>query len=154
MSRAVYIGFFLIAVLSNCITCFSDDRLTKNCDLNFQKLATCGKIEWVVRPKAVEMVTEKDKSEFTIELSPKKNQSKQTKLNFELNVRLFMPSMGHGSHPTQVVPEYDQLGNRIKGKFRVKNVYFTMPGDWEIQVVLKNNGKTVDKAVYPYFLTK
>lgn len=56
--------------------------------------------------------------------------------NENINVVLWMPSMGHGSAPTQVVPAVDANGILIPGTFLVKNVFFMMGGDWEIRVTL------------------
>lgn len=56
--------------------------------------------------------------------------------NENINVVLWMPSMGHGSAPTQVVPAVDANGILIPGTFLVKNMFFMMGGDWEIRVTL------------------
>ena len=55
-------------------------------------------------------------------------------------VVLWMPSMGHGSTPTQV-----RLSDI--GSFEVNNVFFIMPGDWELrfQIQLPEGGG--DEAV-------
>jgi len=49
----------------------------------------------------------------------------------------FMPSMGHGSSPTQIERVLDEQGRVVTGSYLVKNIYFTMPGDWEVKVKLK-----------------
>ncbi len=56
--------------------------------------------------------------------------------NENIDVVLWMPSMGHGSAPTQVERAIDKSGNIIPGTFNVKNVYFIMGGDWEVRVTL------------------
>ncbi len=53
-----------------------------------------------------------------------------------VEVALFMPAMGHGSAPTQVERVLDASGNIQPGVYNVKNVYFTMAGDWEVRVTL------------------
>jgi len=45
----------------------------------------------------------------------------------EFKILLWMPSMGHGSTP--VVLERVDVGT-----YRASQVFFTMPGDWEIRV--------------------
>lgn len=45
------------------------------------------------------------------------------------SVELFMPSMGHGSSPTTVEAQND-------GSYKVSGVFFSMPGDWLVKVVL------------------
>lgn len=53
-----------------------------------------------------------------------------------LQVILWMPSMGHGSAPTQIDKLLDDKGQIVLGSYQVKNVFFVMPGDWEIRFVL------------------
>ncbi|MNJ94871.1 hypothetical protein D3C87_125740 [compost metagenome] len=56
----------------------------------------------------------------------------------DLSVVLWMPSMGHGSAPVKI----EKLE---PGVYRVHSVYFIMPGDWEIQVYLKNGNQILDQ---------
>lgn len=59
-----------------------------------------------------------------------------------VNVRLWMPSMGHGSSPVTV--------QRLDvGTYLVEDVFFSMPGDWEIEVDLTNESGTVDTIKIP-----
>ena len=58
-------------------------------------------------------------------------------------VILWMPSMGHGSSPTTVT-ELDT------GTYRVSDVYFIMPGNWEIKFQLKTSETVDDEAVVPF----
>ncbi|MFN8845445.1 MAG: hypothetical protein ACK5V3_00480 [Bdellovibrionales bacterium] len=52
---------------------------------------------------------------------------------------LWMPSMGHGSTPTQV--------QRIDtGTYRAGKVYFIMPGEWELKFQIKNGSELIDEA--------
>lgn len=57
-------------------------------------------------------------------------------INDTIEVALWMPSMGHGSAPTQVERAVDATGNLLPGVFVVRNVYFTMGGEWEVRVTL------------------
>lgn len=54
------------------------------------------------------------------------------------SLRLWMPSMGHGSAPVRV----EALGG---GVFRMTNVYFLMPGDWQIQLKYRLIGVNDDE---------
>ena len=49
------------------------------------------------------------------------------KPNFNLQVDLYMPEMGHGSAPVQIIPLDDT-------HFAVKKVYFIMHGLWQIRI--------------------
>ena len=67
-------------------------------------------------------------------IDAKTNQS--IDINDNIKVVLWMPSMGHGSSPTQVEHAVDANGSAITGAYSVKNVYFVMPGEWEVRVIL------------------
>lgn len=53
-------------------------------------------------------------------------------------VSLFMPSMSHGSAPTQLQRFLDGSGAPLPGVYRVSNLYFMMKGDWQIRFELKS----------------
>lgn len=55
-------------------------------------------------------------------------------------VQLWMPSMGHGSTPTQVT----QLDT---GTYRAENVFFIMPGEWDIRFQIKDGDTVNDEAL-------
>ncbi len=56
-----------------------------------------------------------------------------------VNVRLWMPSMNHGSSPVTVT-KVDT------GTYLVDDVFFSMPGDWDIQIQLKDETGITDAA--------
>jgi len=60
----------------------------------------------------------------------------------EIAVELWMPSMGHGSSPVTVT-KVDV------GTYRATQVFFTMPGDWEIRVKRVVSGVMVEQANLP-----
>lgn len=60
-------------------------------------------------------------------------------------VILWMPEMGHGSVPTKV-ERVDQ------GSYRVSNVFFVMPGTWEIRIQIKNGNVVQDEAILDFTL--
>lgn len=71
------------------------------------------------------------------------NSLDQTPIEVDLTatpqVVLWMPSMGHGSTPTQTT--------RVdEGTYRVTNVFFIMPGDWEIRFQVKAGTEVVDET--------
>ena len=125
------------------------------CAILFKKLGLCGELSWVISPQPVEMITEKDKAELSFTLCPRaqkfKKEAHQDRWSGvdALHVRLWMPSMGHGSRPTQVQLISEEHGCR---KYRVENLYFTMMGDWEIQFEIKRGQKVLDQAKVPYEL--
>ena len=62
-------------------------------------------------------------------------------------VKLWMPSMGHGSSPVKLDHAKDAGHADVPGVFEVTHVYFVMPGDWEIHVQLKNGPKVIEDAI-------
>ena len=63
----------------------------------------------------------------------------------EVAVALWMPAMGHGSSPVKVV--------RVDiGTYRASQVFFTMKGEWEIRIQLKERGDVKDQAILPITL--
>lgn len=55
-------------------------------------------------------------------------------------VVLWMPSMGHGSSPVTV----EQLDT---GTYRASDVFFSMKGDWDIRIQLKQGDDVRDQAL-------
>lgn len=62
-------------------------------------------------------------------------------------VRLWMSSMGHGSRPVVMSAAKDAAGAVIPGVYRVEQVVFTMRGDWDLQIQLRNGSTLIDQAV-------
>ena len=63
----------------------------------------------------------------------------------EVAVALWMPGMGHGSSPVKV--------ERVDvGTYRASQVFFTMKGQWEIRIQLKERGDVKDQAILPITL--
>jgi hypothetical protein len=110
-----------------------------SCDAHFEKSGECVTIAWEKRP------TESDYGSFVFK-TYRLNLADQTPivedLSGEMSVRLFMPSMGHGSSPVAVT-KIDS------GTYRASNVFFSMHGDWQIYFELKTDNKVNDKAVVP-----
>ena len=141
----------------------SQKKDQEECDFHFKKMGWCGTLTWVIPPKKVEMITEKDQAEFNLMICPKKSvrehrggskagvsEKIDLKKSFDrLHVRLWMPSMGHGSRPTRV-REVSSEGGCLK--FHVSQLYFSMPGDWEIQAEIQKDQKVFDHARCAYDL--
>ena len=58
----------------------------------------------------------------------------------KVSVVLWMPSMGHGSTPT-VVQRLDV------GTYRASEVFFIMPGEWDLKFQLKTGSEVTDEAL-------
>ncbi len=57
----------------------------------------------------------------------------------QMQVMLWMPGMGHGSSPV-VVQRLDV------GYYRASQVFFSMPGEWEIRFLIKEGTQVRDRA--------
>ncbi len=55
-------------------------------------------------------------------------------------VKLWMPSMGHGSSPVVI----KQVA---EGTYEVSDIYFIMLGEWEIRFQLKNNNDVIEEQI-------
>lgn len=59
---------------------------------------------------------------------------------FDVALVLWMPDMGHGSTPTRV--------ERVDvGSYRATDVFFVMPGEWDLRFQLKEEGDLRDEAI-------
>ncbi len=65
--------------------------------------------------------------------------------NYQLDAYLWMKSMGHGSSPIVV----KNLGDGI---YELSEIYFTMAGDWQLHLTLKNGNNQIEDIEYAYDL--
>jgi hypothetical protein len=63
-----------------------------------------------------------------------KNGEDHSVLDFKdkLDVKLWMPAMGHGSATTIIAPFKDANGAVVVGSYLISNIYFVMDGAWQI----------------------
>lgn len=111
---------------------------TYDCSLKWNSKNYCLSWSWKKKP------TEEDYGSMILrvyQLSALDNFAEPVDLNSIPQVILWMPSMNHGSSPTTV--------KRISiGTFQVDDVFFTMPGKWEIRFRLLD-GDSVDEVIDP-----
>lgn len=103
------------------------------CELFFTQKRLCVDFNWKQKNEGEQL--------GIIELKFYAQETPQTYVDPDLNIAvvLWMPSMGHGSTPTEVV--------KIKtGEYEAREVYFIMPGEWEIRIQLKKNKEVVDQV--------
>lgn len=68
-------------------------------------------------------------------------------LDYSLNAYIWMKSMGHGSSPitiTKIAP----------GIYKLEEIYFSMPGDWQLHLTLNRNNTTVEDIEIEYNLSE
>jgi hypothetical protein len=120
-----------------------------DCDFYFKTQNLCASLDWIKTPSSDEAGSFKlyfwDKNQGTAQQPVFLNPDGQ------VLVKLFMPSMGHGSSPVSVTQAQTASGDPFEGVFDVKNVFFVMPGAWEIRILFKaTNGQLSDQASFPY----
>lgn len=114
----------------------TDDKLSA-CDVAFAQSQLCADLKWERRP------TEQDMGSFVLEFHNPDDSSQFVDLTQNLDVKLWMPSMGHGSSPVKI----EKVG---PGQYRVSEVFFVMRGDWEIQFKLENGSTVVEQTSLSY----
>ena len=109
-----------------------------DCNVQLKNSKLCLSWLWELKPTETEM------GSFVFKIY-KLNNYDQTAIMMEngdkVEVVLWMPSMGHGSSPTTV----EKLD---VGTYRTHDVFFTMPGEWQIKFQFKNlNNELTDEAI-------
>lgn len=116
-----------------------------DCDVSFKGHGLCTSMDWVKYP------SESETGEFILRFW-QKGIGKASGPYFQpaspIFVRLWMPSMGHGSSPVEVSPFIDSNGLAVPGVYTVTHVFFVMRGGWEIQVQLKDQSKVLEQASF------
>lgn len=99
---------------------------SEECTLRFPNTQTCVQAQWAQAPSTARA------GELVLTLS--------RQFAGGLTALLWMPSMGHGSAPIKI----ETLGPH---QYRLSNLYFVMPGDWDVRLYLKNEmGEIVDQV--------
>lgn len=108
-----------------------------NCDLHFEKSQLCLTWYWEQKP------TSREKGSLifkTFRLNALDKTAVEVDLEKVPVLMLWMPSMGHGSSPTQTL--------RLDvGTYRSSQVFFVMPGEWDLRFQIKDGNQVIDEAV-------
>jgi nitrogen fixation protein FixH len=90
----------------------------------------CFQMSWVTEPAVANAV-------FQFELN---RDGDPEALGGEVQVKLWMPGMNHGSSPVTV----EKISH---GVYRATRVNFIMPGEWEIRIQILNEGRVIDELI-------
>lgn len=104
----------------------------KQCEHFFSKLRLCLTYKWIKPATTTEM------GELEFYFSTAEQPEEILEISKQPSVVLWMPSMGHGSRPTKTEKQADH-------RYRTSNVFFIMPGVWEIKFQIKENKEVVDE---------
>ncbi len=121
----------------------SIDTKSADCAFEFNKLSLCAFIEWTKKP------SDEEKGEFVIRFyDPKASSAKGPYIDpgYTVSSKLWMPSMGHGSSPVKVNQLIGSDSKPVVGVYNASEVYFMMPGLWEIYIILKQDKTVIDQA--------
>lgn len=137
-------SMFIVSMLVATVACahpnYQDDVAPSNdhkpastCALAYAN-GTCVDIIWEVQP------TDEAAGSFLLKFYSANAPEVAVDPQAKVAVVLWMPSMGHGSSPVTVTPV-------SAGVYRATNVYFVMPGAWEIRIKLKNDKNETAEVV-------
>lgn len=111
-----------------------------HCPLAFKTSNLCAQLDWIIHPS-----DSSDSSFYLIFFADDDPTKSIVVPEADLEVELWMPSMGHGSAPVEITKE-------SSGRFKVTRAYFIMPGDWEIIIRLRSENKIIDEQAYSFDL--
>jgi len=119
-------------------------QLSTDCPLSFPLSNYCASLTWLNTP------TFEGENSFTIHFWDAKSGSSHGPYSdppHSVFTKLWMPSMGHGSSKITLARSADSSGVAIPGVFLGTDVYFTMPGAWDVHIQLKDGSKIVEEAL-------
>lgn len=110
------------------------DGISGECGFLFLTENICLKTEWIQKP------TESTYGEMTLSFVDRNDQTRFIDPVSEPFIVLWMPSMGHGSSPVKI--------ERLDvGKFRASEIFFIMPGPWDIRYQLKDGSNVIEEKI-------
>lgn len=114
-------------------------EIKPKCDFEFSKLDYCAQLAWEKKPNRRTFGTFVLNFYRLKQLSPN-GEPIAADIKEDIEADLDMPSM---SHPPTPIDDIDRLG---PGSFRMRNIYFSMRGEWLINIRLGKNKKVLDSA--------
>ena len=109
-------------------------NISGECGILFSTEDICLRTEWVQKP------SESTFGEMNLIFIDPIDQTRFLDPTNEPFIVLWMPSMAHGSSPVKV--------ERIDvGRYRVSEIFFTMPGPWDIRYQLKDGSNVVEEKI-------
>lgn len=115
----------------------SQNQKVTDCRVRFQNSGYCLLWQWEKLPTATQAgsVVFKVVRANALDDSPV-----PVDLHLTPHLVLWMPAMGHGSSPTTI----EQVDT---GSYRANDVFFIMPGEWELKFQFKDESSVQDEAV-------
>lgn len=110
------------------------DGIKGDCGLLFSSEDICLKTNWIDKP------SESTYGAMELTFTAKNDPSRFIDPVNSPFILLWMPSMGHGSSPVT-------LERTDVGRFKATEIFFIMPGPWEIRYQLKNGQNVVEEKI-------
>ncbi len=108
-------------------------NIQSGCELFLQTENVCLRTRWVIAP------TEDQEGEMIVEIVDFQDDERKIDPIQTFFVKLWMPSMSHGSSPVK-------LTRLDVGVYRASEIFFIMGGEWEIRFQLRNGKQVLDEA--------
>ena len=102
--------------------------------MHFKTESLCLKATWDSLP------TESTFGSMTLTFTDKSNPERIISPHRAPFILLWMPSMGHGSSPVTITLIED-------GIYKADDIFFIMPGPWEIRYQIKDGDKVVEEII-------
>lgn len=110
------------------------DGIRSECGFHFSSENICLKTTWIQKP------TESTYGEMTLSFVDYNDPSRFVDPVTLPFILLWMPSMGHGSSPVKII--------RLDiGIYRASEIFFIMPGPWDIRYQLKNGSHVIEEKI-------
>jgi len=125
-----------------------EGEATPACRFQFQNGALCADFVWIKEPSGGGDEGSA-KIYFWVKALPGAYSSP---LFMNVDVKLWMPDMGHGSQKVKVQQAKYPNGQSMSGVYDATEVMFVMGGEWEIQLQLKDaaTGKLIESQKINY----
>lgn len=114
----------------------SEKVLSAKAQVYFPQHQLSAKINWEKFP------TEDGYGSFLLHFFLEERPHQPVDLPGDVAVVLWMPSMGHGSSPVKI----EEIS---RGRYHVTRVFFNMPGEWDIRLQIKREGKILEQIILP-----
>jgi len=110
------------------------DGVRGQCALEFKREALCLEIQWTELPR------ESTYGKMLLTFVDRTDPSRRVDPLATPHVLLWMPSMGHGSAPVK-------LERLDVGTFLASEIFFIMPGPWDIRYQLKDGSNVIEEQI-------
>lgn len=117
----------------------SEEKSISECPLYFESKELCGNLSWISYP------TDKEMGTLSLTFWSKESGSSDgpfTAPPGKIHIYFWMPEHGHGSSPVRITGDH--------GQYQIEDVFFIMPGNWDLHIQLLSEETTLDENVVKY----